>query len=112
MVISNVSFVVLLGWILVAGSGDVISLAGPFLLAAAALIVLVILLGALLAPGSAELRSTAGAVAGIRNAAPMLAVIAAEFADEPGILPAVAGIVVIELVLQVPWNFWLARSMG
>jgi hypothetical protein len=39
----------------------------------------------------------------------MLAVIAAEFADQPGILPAVAGIVVIELVLQVPWNLWLAR---
>jgi len=46
-------------------------------------------------------------VAGIRNAAPMLAVIAAEFADEPGILPAVAAIVVIKLGLQVPWNLWL-----
>jgi BASS family bile acid:Na+ symporter len=100
MVISNVSFVLLLGWILIAGSGDVISLAGPFLLGAAALIVLAILLGALLAPGPAQVRTTAGAVAGIRNAAPMFAVIAAEFADEPGILPAVAGIVVIELLLM------------
>lgn len=109
MLISNVSFVVILGWILLVGSGDVIRLAGPFLLAAIALIMLAILLGALLAPGPAELRTTAGAVAGIRNAAPMLAVIAAEFADEPGILAAVAGIVVIELGLQVPWNLWLAH---
>jgi BASS family bile acid:Na+ symporter len=109
MLISNVSFLVILGWILIEGAGDVIRLAGPFLLAALALIVLAILLGALLAPRPAELRTTAGAVAGIRNAAPMLAVIAAEFADEPGILPAVAGIVVVELVIQVPWNVWLAR---
>jgi BASS family bile acid:Na+ symporter len=51
MLISNVSFLVLLGWILLEGSGDVIRLAGPFLLAAIALVVLAILFGALLAPG-------------------------------------------------------------
>jgi hypothetical protein len=63
----------------------------------------------LLATGPARIRTTAGAVAGVRNAAPMLAVIGAEFADEPGIFAAVAAIVVIELFLQLPWNLWLAR---
>jgi len=60
MLISNISFLVILGWILLVGSGDVIRLAGPFLFAALALIVLAILLGALLAPRPAELRTTAG----------------------------------------------------
>ncbi len=73
------------------------------------LIVFAVLFGALLAPEPAEIRTTAGAIAGVRNAAPMLAVISAEFADEPGILPAVAAIVLVELFLQLPWNLWLAR---
>jgi BASS family bile acid:Na+ symporter len=74
-----------------------------------ALIFLAVLFGALLAPGPGQIRTTAGAIAGVRNAAPMLAVIGAEFADEPAILPAVAAIVLVELFLQLPWNLWLAR---
>jgi bile acid:Na+ symporter, BASS family len=109
LLVSTISFVILLAWILIEGSGDVVRLAGAFLLAAVALIALAVLSGALLAPGPAEIRTTAGAVAGIRNAAPMLAVITAEFADEPGILAAVAAIVLVELFLQLPWNLWLAR---
>lgn len=109
LLISTISFVFLLAWILVEGFGDVVRLAGSFLLAAVALIVFSIAFGALLAPGPAQLRTTAGAVAGVRNAAPMLAVIAAEFVDQPGIFTAVAAIVVLELFLQLPWNVWLAR---
>ena len=105
---STVTFVILLAWILIEGFGDVVRLAGPFLLGAVTLIALAVLFGAVLAPGPAEIRTTAGAIAGVRNAAPMLAVIAAEFADEPGILPAVAAIVLVELFLQLPWNLWLA----
>lgn len=107
--VSTISFLVLLAWILIEGVGDVVKLAGLFLLAAVALIVSAVVFGALLAPSPAEIRTTAGAIAGVRNAAPMLAVIAAEFADEPGILPAVAAIVLVELFLQLPWNLWLAR---
>ena len=109
LLMSTVTFVILLAWILIEGFGDVVRLAGPFLLGAVTLIALAVLFGAVLAPGPAEIRTTAGAIAGVRNAAPMLAVIAAEFADEPGILPAVAAIVLVELFLQLPWNLWLAR---
>ena len=109
LLMSTVTFVILLAWILIEGFGDVVRLAGPFLLGAVTLIGLAVLFGAVLAPGPAEIRTTAGAIAGVRNAAPMLAVIAAEFADEPGILPAVAAIVLVELFLQLPWNLWLAR---
>ncbi|MCI0635117.1 MAG: bile acid:sodium symporter [Actinobacteria bacterium] len=109
LMVSTVSFVILLAWILIEGFGDVVSLSGSFLLAAVVLIVLAVLFGTLLAPGPAQIRTTAGAIAGVRNAAPMLAVISAEFANKPGILPAVAAIVLVELFLQLPWNLWLAR---
>jgi BASS family bile acid:Na+ symporter len=109
LLVSTVSFLILLAWILIEGFGDVVSLAGSFLLGAVALVVFAVLLGAFLAPGPAQIRTTAGAIAGVRNAAPMLAVISAEFAHEPGILPAVAAIVLVELFLQLPWNLWLAR---
>ena len=109
LLMSTISFVILLAWILIEGFADVVGLAGSFLLAAPALTVLAVLLGALLAPGPAVIRTTAGAIAGVRNAPPMLAVIAAEFADEPGIFAAVAAIVLVELFLQLPWNLWLAR---
>jgi BASS family bile acid:Na+ symporter len=109
LLISTISFVALLAWILIEGSGDVVRLAGPFLFAAIALIALAVVSGTLLAPGPAETRTSAGAVAGIRNAAPMLAVITAEFTHEPGIFAAVAAIVLVELFLQLPWNLWLAR---
>jgi bile acid:Na+ symporter, BASS family len=109
LLLSTISFLILLAWILIEGAGDVVSLAGPFLVAAAALTALAVFVGALLAPPPGRIRSTAGAIAGVRNAAPMLAVIAAEFGDEPRILPAVAAIVLMELFVQLPWNLWLAR---
>jgi BASS family bile acid:Na+ symporter len=109
LLFSTVSFLVLLGWILIEGLADVVGLPRSFLLAAAILTTCAVVLGSLLATGPARIRTTAGAVAGVRNAAPMLAVIGAEFADEPGIFAAVAAIVVIELFLQLPWNLWLAR---
>ena len=109
LLFSTVSFLVLLGWILIEGFGDVVTLPVSFLIAAATLTILAVVLGSLLATGPAPIRTAAGAVAGVRNAAPMLAVIGAEFADEPGIFAAVAAIVMIELFLQLPWNLWLAR---
>ncbi|MGH2679516.1 MAG: hypothetical protein ACRDG8_03380 [Actinomycetota bacterium] len=100
---------ILLAWILIEGYGDVVRLPVAFLVASIALTTLAVTAGSLLAPGPATLKTTAGAVAGVRNAAPMLAVIGAEFADEPGIFAAVAAIVLVELLLQLPWNLWLAR---
>jgi BASS family bile acid:Na+ symporter len=107
--ISNVTFVVVLAWVLVFGFDDVLGLPATFVLAAAALIAGAVVLGTVLAPGPWAVKTAAGAVAGIRNAAPILAVIAVAFADRPGVLPAVAALVVVELALQVPWNLWLAR---
>ena len=109
LLVSTVSFLILMSWILIEGFGDALSLAGSFLLAAVALVVLAVLFGVLLVPGPAQIRTTAGAIAGVRNAAPMLAVISAEFADEPGILLAVGTLVLVELLVQLPWNLWLAR---
>ncbi|MGH8914489.1 MAG: hypothetical protein ACRDZM_08245 [Acidimicrobiia bacterium] len=109
MVISNLAFLVLLAWILVGGAGDLLGLPGSYLAAGAALAVLAVLFGATLVPGPPAVRTTTGAVAGIRNAAPMLAVIAAEFRNVTGVYQAVAALVVIELVFQVPWNAWLGR---
>jgi hypothetical protein len=74
-----------------------------------ALIAGAVVLGTVLAPGPWAVKTAAGAVAGIRNAAPVLAVTAVAFSDRPGIYPAVAAVVVVELVLQLPWNLWLAR---
>jgi BASS family bile acid:Na+ symporter len=107
--ISTASFVGLLAWILMGGSGDALRLGPSFVLAVIALIVLAILFGTTLAPGPGHLRTAAGAVAGVRSAAPVLAVISAEFADTLGVLPAVVAVVLVELLLQLPWNLWLAR---
>lgn len=67
LLVSTISFLILLAWILIEGAGDVVRLAGPFLLAAAALVALAVLFGALLAPGPGEIRTTAGAIAGVRD---------------------------------------------
>lgn len=107
--ISTVSFLSVLAWIFIAGFDDVVRLSGSFLAAAFTLIALAIVFGAFLAPGPARLRTSAGAIAGVRSAAPVLAVISAEFTDEPSILPAVAAIVIVELLVQLPWNLWLGR---
>jgi BASS family bile acid:Na+ symporter len=109
LLFSTVSFLILLSWILIEGYGGVVQLPVAFLVASIALTALAVTAGSLLAPGPATLRTTSGAVAGVRNAAPMLAVISAQFADEGGIFAAVAAIVSVELVLQLPWNVWLAR---
>ncbi len=109
MVLSNVSFLVILAWILMVGADDLKGMPLSFLLGATVLTVSAVLVGSVLSPGPMRLRTTAGALAGVRNAAPMLAVIAAEFTDEPAIPTAVAAIVLIELILQLPWNFWLAH---
>lgn len=107
--ISTVSFLSVLAWIFIAGFDDVLRLSGSFLAAAFTLIALAIVFGALLAPGPARLKTSTGAIAGVRSAAPVLAVISAEFTDEPRILPAVVAIVIVELLVQLPWNLWLGR---
>lgn len=90
-----------LAWVLVFGFDDVVGLPATFLLTAVALIAGAVVLGTVLAPGPWFVKTAAEAVPGIRNAAPILAVIAVAFADRPGVLPAVAAVVVVELALQV-----------
>jgi BASS family bile acid:Na+ symporter len=108
LLFSTVSFLTLLGWIVIEGYEDVVRLPVAFLVASIALTALAVTAGWLIAPGPPTLRTSAGAVAGVRNAAPMLAVIGAAFAGEEGIFAAVAAIVLVELLLQLPWNLRLA----
>jgi bile acid:Na+ symporter, BASS family len=108
---SSVSFVAVLVLGLGSSWAQIVSLLGSrTLLAAAVFTVLAAVAGGLLASGPLVRRTTLGGIAPLRNAGPAFAAVAIAFANDPEILAALSGILLIGLVVCLPAAARLAAS--
>jgi BASS family bile acid:Na+ symporter len=108
--IASVSFAGVLLGIVLGGFSAMIDLLGTrTLLAALVAGVAFFAAGWLLSPGPEQLRSTAGFVAGVRNAAPVLVIVYAAFSGVEGIVPALIAIYLVVLAVYLPLAAWLGN---
>lgn len=107
---SNLTFVAVLAFSLLGSWQQIIALLGSLtLLAAFVFTVVALVAGVVVASGSMETRTTVGLIAPMRNAGPVFAAIAIAFNNDPQILGAVSGILLIGLVVGVPVASYLAK---
>ncbi|MGW1157818.1 hypothetical protein ACWD48_06230 [Streptomyces sp. NPDC002519] len=101
--LSDITFLVVLGGMLLGSWHDVVGLFGSLaLLAGFLLAVLAFTVGTLLATGTTARRTTMGGVTSVRNAGPALAAIGLAFADQPAVLGALAAILLSGLAAALP----------
>ena len=109
--VSNLTFLGVFAFSLLGSWRQLIALLGSrTLLAAIVFTALSIVIGTVVARGSMETRTTMGLLAPTRNAGPVFAAVALGFANDPAILSAVSGILLIGLVIAVPTASYLARD--
>ena len=101
--------------VLVLGVGSsweqIVSLLGSLtLLSAAAFTALVAIAGGVLSTGPQVRRTTMASIAPLRNAGPAFAAVAIAFDNDPAILAALTGILLVGLVLTLPAAARLARA--
>lgn len=98
--VSNLTFLLVLAGMLLGNWQDVVALFGSrTLLAGAIFTAAAFAAGTLLATGPTTRRTTAGGVASVRNAGPVLAAIGIAFDNEPAILGALAAILLTGLAV-------------
>ncbi|MEU7825515.1 hypothetical protein [Catellatospora sp. NPDC049133] len=108
--VSNVTFLIVLGGMLLGSWSDVVDLLGSRALLAGFLFsALAFALGTLLSTGSPARRTTMGAVTAVRNLGPALAAIGIAFSDQPAVLGALAAILLSGLCAAIPITAALAR---
>jgi bile acid:Na+ symporter, BASS family len=109
--VSNITFLIVLGGMLLLNWRAVVALLGSFTLLAGFLLALAAFAtGTLLATGPRTRRTTMGGVAAVRNAGPALAAIGIAFNDDPAILGAVAAVLLSGLVAALPTAAVLSRQ--
>jgi bile acid:Na+ symporter, BASS family len=109
--VSSASFVAVLVLGLGSSWEQIVSLLGSrTLLAAGTFTVLAAVAGALLASGPPVRRTTLGGIAPMRNAGPAFAAVAIAFDNDPEILAASSGILLVGLVVCLPVAARLAAS--
>jgi len=108
--IASLTFVAVMLGIVVGGFSDVIDLFGTRTLVAGLVAGLAFFgAGWILSPGPERLRSTAGYVAGVRNAAPVFVIALGAFATVDGLIPAVITILLVNLVVYLVLAAWLGN---
>ncbi|GEL21086.1 hypothetical protein PSU4_00400 [Pseudonocardia sulfidoxydans NBRC 16205] len=113
--VSNLTFVGVLALGVLGSWQQIIDLLGSLtLLAAAVFTVVGIAVGFALSAGTKAVRTTTALIAPTRNAGPAFAAVAIAFGNDPAILAAVSGILLVGLVVELPVASWLAhrRSTG
>jgi bile acid:Na+ symporter, BASS family len=109
--VSSVSFVAVLVLGLGSSWEQIVSLLGSrTLLAAGVFTVLAAVAGGLLASGPLVRRTTLGGIAPLRSAGPAFAAVAIAFGNDPEILAALSGILLVGLVVCLPVAARLAAS--
>jgi bile acid:Na+ symporter, BASS family len=109
--VSSVSFVAVLVLGLGSSWEQLVSLLGSrTLLAGAVFTVLAAAAGGLLASGPLVRRTTMGGIAPLRNAGPAFAAVAIAFGNDPEILAALSGVLLVGLVVCLPVAARLAAS--
>jgi bile acid:Na+ symporter, BASS family len=108
---SSISFVAVLVLGLGSSWQQIVSLLGSrTLLAAGVFTVLAAVAGGLLASGPLVRRTTLGGIAPLRNAGPAFAAVAIAFDNDPAILAALSGILLVGLVVCLPVAARLAAT--
>lgn len=108
--LSNLTFIAVLALSLLGSWQQILSLLGSLTLIAAILFTAIVFLaGAVIATGSMETKTTLGLVAPVRNAGPIFAAIAIAFSNDPAILGATVGILLMGLVVSLPAAAYLAH---
>jgi bile acid:Na+ symporter, BASS family len=109
--VSTIAFVAVLVLGLGSSWEQIVSLLGSrTLLAAGVFTILAGLTGALLATGGQVRRTTMGGLAPLRNAGPAFAAVAIAFGNDPEILAALSGILLVGLVVCLPVAARLAAA--
>ena len=107
---SNLTLVAVLALSLLGSWQQIVALIGSLTLLAGLIFALVAFgIGSLVASGSLVTRTTVGLLAPTRNAGPVFAAVALAFGNDPQILGAVTGILLVGLVASVPLASYLAR---
>ncbi|MEV0151687.1 MULTISPECIES: bile acid:sodium symporter [unclassified Nonomuraea] len=110
VMVSNVTFLVVLAGMLVGNWRDVVALVGSLtLLAGFVFAIVAFALGTALATGPWTRRTTMGGVAAVRNAGPALAAVGIAFGNEPAILGALAALLLSGLAASLPITATLSR---
>ncbi|MEU0568968.1 bile acid:sodium symporter [Nonomuraea sp. NPDC005983] len=108
--VSNVTFLIVLAGMLLGNWHDVVALIGSrTLLAGVVLSVAAFATGTVLATGSLVRRTTMGGVAAVRNAGPALAAVGIAFGNTPGVLGALAAVLLSGLAAAVTIAAVLSR---
>ncbi|MER6947571.1 bile acid:sodium symporter [Nonomuraea sp. NPDC000554] len=108
--VSNVTFLIVLAGMLLGNWHDVVALIGSrTLLAGVVLSVAAFATGTVLATGALVRRTTMGGVAAVRNAGPALAAVGIAFSDTPGVLGALAAVLLSGLAAAVTIAAVLSR---
>jgi BASS family bile acid:Na+ symporter len=107
---SNLAFLGVLAFGVLGSWNQIVDLIGSRVLLAAALFTVVgILVGWGLASGGSTTRTTAALIAPTRNAGPAFAAVAIGFGNDPAILAALTGVLLVGLAVELPVASWLAR---
>jgi bile acid:Na+ symporter, BASS family len=107
---SNLAFVGVLALGVLGSWQQIVDLIGSrTLLAALVFTAAGVAVGWALSVGSGTTRTTTALIAPTRNAGPAFAAIAIAFGNDPAILAAVSGILLIGLAVELPVASWLAR---
>ncbi len=107
---SNLAFLGVLAFGVLGSWSQIVDLIGSrVLLAAVVFTVVGILAGWGLATGGSTTRTTAALIAPTRNAGPAFAAVAIGFGNDPAILAALTGILLVGLAVELPVASWLAR---
>ena len=108
--ISNLSLVAVLALSLLGSWQQIIALIGSLTLLAALIFNVVAFgIGTLVATGSRVTRTTVGLLAPVRNAGPVFAAVAIAFNNDPNILGALTGILILGLAVSLLLASYLAR---
>jgi BASS family bile acid:Na+ symporter len=107
---SNLAFLGVLAFGVLGSWSQIVDLIGSrILLAAVVFTVVGILVGWGFATGGSMTRTTAALIAPTRNAGPAFAAVAIGFDNDPAILAALTGILLVGLAVELPVASWLAQ---
>lgn len=110
VMVSNMTFLIVLAGMLLGNWRDVVALIGSRTpLAGSVLAAAAFATGTLLATGSPARRTTMGGVAAVRNAGPALAAVGIAFSDTPAVLGALATVLLSGLATALPIAAVLSR---
>ncbi|HEV7932951.1 MAG TPA: hypothetical protein VGP70_11645 [Actinomadura sp.] len=106
---SNLTLVAVLALSLLGSWQQIVALIGSLTLLAGLIFAVVAFgIGSLVASGSLVTRTTVGLLAPTRNAGPVFAAVALAFSNDPQILGAVTGVLLVGLAASVPLASYLA----